>query len=69
MEELVNKLADLLDVESVDLSLKFKDYEEWDSFTRLATIAMLDKDYHIQMTYQELEAFATIEDFCKQVIK
>lgn len=69
MEKLVNKIADLLEVEAIDLSKKFKDYEEWDSFTRLATIAMLDKDYNVQMTYQELEAFETIEDFCKQIIK
>ena len=69
MEKLINKIADLLEVESIDLSKKFKDYEEWDSFTRLATIAMLDNDYGIQMTYQELEAFESIEDFCKYVIK
>lgn len=68
MEELLEKLADLLEVESVDASKQFKDYDEWDSFTRLSVLAMLDRDYKKQMTYQELEAFASIGDFCKSVV-
>lgn len=68
MEELLEKLADLLEVESVDASKQFKDYDEWDSFTRLSVLAMLDRDYKKQMTYQELEAFASIADFCKSVV-
>lgn len=68
MEELLEKLADLLEVESVDASKQFKDYDEWDSFTRLSVLAMLDRDYKKQMTYQELEAFASIEDFCNEIL-
>jgi len=68
MEELLEKVADLLEVEAVDANKRFKDYEEWDSFTRLSVLAMLDHDYHKQMTYQELEAFASIEDFCKVIL-
>jgi len=68
MEELLEKLADLLEVESVDASKQFKDYDEWDSFTRLSVLAMLDRDYKKQMTYQELEAFNSINDFCKSIL-
>lgn len=68
MEELLSKLADLLEVDELDVNKKFKDYEEWDSFTRLSVLAMLDSNYHIQMTYQDLEAFPTIGDFCKKVL-
>ena len=68
MEELLNKMADLLEVESIDPQKKFKDYKEWDSFTRLSVLAMLDADYHVQMTYEQLEAFPSIEDFCKKVL-
>ena len=69
MEELLSKIADLLEVDAVDPQKKFKDYEEWDSFTRLSVLAMLDSDYKVQMTYEQLEAFQTIGDFCKKIIK
>lgn len=68
MEELLGKIADFLEVESVDPSKKFKDYEAWDSFTRLSVLAMIDADYHVQMTYEQLEAFPTIGDFCKKIL-
>ena len=69
MEELLSKIADLLKVDSIDPQKKFKDYEEWDSFTRLSVLAMLDSDYKVQMTYEQLEAFDTSGDFCKAIIK
>lgn len=68
MEELLKKIADFLEVDSVDSAKKFSDYESWDSFTRLSVLAMLDSDYRVQMTYEQLEAFPSIEDFCKKVL-
>lgn len=68
MEELLSKLSDLLEVDTIDVNKKFSDYEEWDSFTSLSVLAMLDSNYHIQMTYQDLETFPSIADFCKVVL-
>lgn len=68
MDELLKKIADLLEVDTVDASKKFKDYEEWDSFTRLSVLAMLDNQYHIQMSYKELEEFESISAFCTKVL-
>lgn len=68
MEELLKRIADLLEVDSVDASKKFMDYEEWDSFTRLSVLAMLDSQYHVQMSYKELEEFESIGAFCAKVI-
>ena len=68
MEELLEKIAGLLEVDSVDASKKFKDYEEWDSFTRLSVLAMLDTQYHIQMSYKELEDFESIGAFCTKIL-
>lgn len=67
MEELLQKIAKLLGEESLDVNKKFKDYDEWDSFARLYVLSLLDSEYKIQMTYQELEAFASIQDFCNKV--
>jgi acyl carrier protein len=68
MEELKKKLQDLLEVEELDLSKPFSDYEEWDSLTGLSILAMLDADYHQAMTVKEILAFTSIEDFCNAVI-
>lgn len=68
MEELVQKLADLLEVEELDVTKKFSDYEEWDSLAGLSLIALLDSDYNTTMTGKEVAAFESIEAFCKEVL-
>ena len=68
MEELVTKLADILEVDNLDVTKKFTDYEEWDSLTALTIIAMLDSDYHIAMKGSDLREFPSIEAFCNKVL-
>ena len=68
MEELIQKLADLLEVENLDITKKFKDYDEWDSLTSLSVMALLDSDYKTSMNLKEIASFDSIEDFCKEVI-
>lgn len=69
MEELVAKLAEILEVEDLDVKKKFADYDEWDSLSALSVLAMLDSDYHCQMKNVDLAGFESIEEFCKAVIK
>ncbi len=68
MEELLKQIADLLEEDSVDTEKKFADYDGWDSFTRLSVLALLDSSYHTAMTYQDLENFKSIGEFCKEVM-
>ena len=68
MEELKAKLAEIMEVEDLDVTKKFKDYDEWDSLTGLSLIAMLDSDYNITMNGKEITSFESIEDFCKEVL-
>lgn len=68
MEELVLKLAEILEVDDLDVTKKFSDYEEWDSLTALTIIAMLDSDYKLAMTGKEILAFDNIEAFCKDIL-
>ena len=68
MEELVSKLADILEVEELDINKRFTDYEEWDSLAGLSVLAMLDSDYNTTMTGKEVAAFNSIEAFCKEVL-
>ena len=68
MEELIEKLAEILEVEELDVTKKFTDYEEWDSLAALSILAMLDSDYRKTMKAADLRSFQSIEDFCKAVL-
>ena len=68
MEKLVNKLSEILEVEDLDITKKFNDYDEWDSLTSLSVLAMLNSDYNISMTFKEIASFESIEAFCKEVV-
>lgn len=69
MEELIEKIAEILEVEDVDVNKKFTDYEEWDSLAGLSLIAMLDSDYNMTMKNKDILAFNNIKEFCEAVIK
>ena len=68
MKELVAKIAEILEVDDLDITKKFTDYDEWDSLATLSVLAMLDSDYNTTMKGAEILSFATIEDFCKEVM-
>lgn len=69
MEELINKITDILEVDELDVNKKFIDYEEWDSLAGLSLISMLDSDYNMTMSTKEILSFNSIKDFCIAVIK
>lgn len=68
MEELVAKLAEILEVDDLDVTRKFADYDEWDSLATLSVIALLDSDYNIAMKGKEITDFPSIEAFCQEVL-
>lgn len=68
MEELIEKLAEILEVEELDITKKFTDYEEWDSLSALSILAMLDSDYHTSMKAAEVAAFESIKAFCNEIL-
>ena len=61
MEELVAKLAMILEVEKLDLAKKFTDYDEFDSLAALTILATLDLDYGKAMRVADLRNYASIE--------
>ena len=68
MEELRKQLAELLEVDELDLTKKFTDYDEFDSLAVLTILAMLDSDYNKSMKAADLRAYESIEAFCKDVL-
>ena len=68
MNEFIEKLAEILEVDELDVNKKFTDYEEWDSLCGLSIIAMLDSDYNMTMKNKEILEFNSIKDFCEAVL-
>lgn len=69
MEELISKLAEILEVEDLDVTKKFTDYEEFDSLAALTILATLDSDYNKTMKAADIRGFESIEAFCKEVLR
>ena len=68
MEELIAKLAEILEVEDLDITKKFTDYDEFDSLAVLTILAMLDSDYNKTMKAADIRGYESIEAFCKDVL-
>lgn len=68
MEELLVKLAEILEVENLDATKKFSDYDEFDSLAALTILATLDSDYNKTMKASDIRSFESIEAFCKAVL-
>lgn len=47
----------------------FRDYEEWDSLSRLSLIAALDEEYDLQIEDKEFESIITVGDLMEVVEK
>lgn len=67
MENILNSLKDILEVDAIDTSLRFEDFEAWDSLAVLTLISTLDSDYAITINRESLEKFENIEAFCNYV--
>ena len=68
MEELIGKLAEILEAENMDIKKKFTDYDEFDSLAALTILAMLDSDYRKAMKASDLRNYDSIEAFCNDVL-
>jgi len=67
MEKLVENLIEIFEVDNLDVSLGFDELDSWDSLAVLSILALLDSDYHINMSKKELDSFTSIEEFIKYV--
>ena len=70
-EKFINAFKEALEMEDQDVSLndKFRDFEEWDSLSRLSLIAMLDEEYGVQIEEGEFEKLETVGDILKAASK
>ncbi len=64
-EKFVNEFAQQFDEvppEQFSADTHFKDFEEWSSMTALAIIAMVDDNYAVRLTGDEIRKAVTVND-------
>ena len=67
-EQLLYKIAEILEVDSVSIQDSLNSFEEWDSLTGLSIIAMVYGDYLKNLTSEQLKNFSTIGDLVTYVL-
>jgi len=60
MENFEEKMAELLEVESINDADELEGFEAWDSLTSLSIIAFIDENYKIAVTAKDLIDAKTI---------
>ncbi len=55
-------LAEILEVEKVGDADVLREFDAWDSLTKLSIIALADSDYRTMLTAKDLDGIATVGD-------
>ncbi len=61
-EELLDKIAELLEVDEITIEEELNSFEEWDSLTALSIIALVDSDYNKTLSNDQLKQFISVGD-------
>lgn len=63
-------LENLQEILQTDRELSFEmrldEIEEWDSLSKITTLAFLDREFSVTMLVSEINDFETIEDIAKK---
>ena len=66
-EEFLKEFADILQTdETLSPETVLDDLEEWDSLSKIATIALFDRKIGKKLTFLEITNLKTIEDILKK---
>jgi acyl carrier protein len=67
MEQFRVKLAEILEVDDVQEGSRLDSYPAWDSLGILSTIAMIESQYRVNLTAQDLAGNKTVDELWKLV--
>lgn len=65
VNEFIANFADLFDetdASVITLETKFRDLDEWSSLIALSTMSMIDDEYDVQLTAEQMRNANTIQD-------
>lgn len=70
MEQFLGYFRDLFDDThpiSVTADTKFRDLVAWDSIMALSLVGMIDEEYDVSFTSDDMKACITVEDIYKRI--
>lgn len=68
MENFNEEIAEILEVDNVDINQELKSFECWDSLTILSIIAMADERYNVTLVADEVNSSKTVKGL-RELIK
>ncbi|GHT53289.1 hypothetical protein FACS189446_0290 [Bacteroidia bacterium] len=60
MNDFMEQMADIFEVDAVDLNDNLEDFDAWDSLAQLTIISLADENYGVTVSAQELRDAKTI---------
>lgn len=69
MQELIERLADILECDPAELTEHsiFRDHGHWDSLAVLSTLVMIDEHYQILVPHSDLGKMKTVGDLMRYI--
>lgn len=67
MEKFLIQIAELLEVDSLNIQDEITSFEAWDSLTRLSIIALADDEYGVTISAKDILDAKTIEGLYKLI--
>lgn len=68
MDDFESSMAEILEVDQVELTDELESFDTWDSLARLSIIALCEENYNVALSAKEIEDSKTISGL-KQLIK
>ena len=65
--QFITQFKEVLEIEdrNIELTDKFREFEEWDSLAYLSIIAMIDEEYNVQIEGKIFKQLETINNIIK----
>lgn len=68
MENFETSIAEILEVDTIEMSDELESFDAWDSLTILSIIALCDDEYKVVLSAEEIENSETINGL-KELIR
>jgi len=69
MKNFESEIAEILEVETINLSDELESFEAWDSLTVLSIIAFCDSEYKVTLSSEDINNAETIQGLKDMIIE
>ncbi|NDP28758.1 MAG: acyl carrier protein [Flavobacterium sp.] len=68
-EELLYKIAEILEEDEITIEDELNGFDEWDSLTGLSIIALVDSEYNKTLSNEQIKQFVTVGDLVAFILE